>query len=157
MRWLESPRQSESNEYPQHMFLWRTKTNHPLIITKYPPYYILGTFNVEPNLWLGCIAVFACLKIYSAKLHVTQLVLFGGGGGQGGPSPSPFLPSPSPLSPFSLPPFLPSSSPFLPSPSPFSPSPFIPSRAPPPAKIKKKWREKAKLVWWQTLHYLSEF
>ena len=25
-------------EYPQHMFLWRTDENYPLIIIKYPPY-----------------------------------------------------------------------------------------------------------------------
>ena len=28
----------DSNEYPQHMFLWRNKQNYPLIITKTPPY-----------------------------------------------------------------------------------------------------------------------
>ena len=28
----------DSNEYPQHMFLWRNKKKYPLIITKYPPY-----------------------------------------------------------------------------------------------------------------------
>ena len=27
-----------SNEYPQHMFLWRNKQNYPSIIIKYPPY-----------------------------------------------------------------------------------------------------------------------
>ena len=27
-----------TNEYPQHMVLWRNKQNYPLIITKYPPY-----------------------------------------------------------------------------------------------------------------------
>ena len=35
---LEFPWRGDSNEYPQHMFLWRTKENYPLIITKYPPY-----------------------------------------------------------------------------------------------------------------------
>ena len=35
---LESPRRGDSNEYPQHMFLWSNKQNYPLIITKYPPY-----------------------------------------------------------------------------------------------------------------------
>ena len=29
---LESPRQGDSNEYPQHMFLWRTDKNYPSII-----------------------------------------------------------------------------------------------------------------------------
>ena len=35
---LESPWRGDSNEYPQHIFLWRNKENYPLIITKYPPY-----------------------------------------------------------------------------------------------------------------------
>ena len=30
--------QGDSNEYPQHMFLWRNKQNYHLVITKYPPY-----------------------------------------------------------------------------------------------------------------------
>ena len=30
--------ESISNEYPQHMFLWRIIENYPLIIIKYPPY-----------------------------------------------------------------------------------------------------------------------
>ena len=36
---LESPqnRLSDSNEYPQHMFLWRNKQKYPLIITKIIP------------------------------------------------------------------------------------------------------------------------
>ena len=32
---LEAPHQGTSNEYPQHMFLWRTGENYPIIITKY--------------------------------------------------------------------------------------------------------------------------
>ena len=32
---LESPRRGDSNEYPQHMLLWRNKQNYHLIITKY--------------------------------------------------------------------------------------------------------------------------
>ena len=35
-RALESPRRGDSNEYPQHVFLWRNKQNYP--ITKSPPY-----------------------------------------------------------------------------------------------------------------------
>ena len=36
---LESPRRGgDSNDYPQHIFLWRNKQNYPSIITKYPPY-----------------------------------------------------------------------------------------------------------------------
>ena len=33
---IESPRRGASNEYPQHMFLWWTGENYPIIITKYP-------------------------------------------------------------------------------------------------------------------------
>ena len=32
----------DSNEYPQHMFLWRNKQNYPLIITKYPHLFHCG-------------------------------------------------------------------------------------------------------------------
>ena len=35
---LESPQRGDSNGYPQHMFLRRSKQNYPLIITKYPSY-----------------------------------------------------------------------------------------------------------------------
>ena len=35
---LESPRQGDSNEYQQHMFLWRTDKNYPSIISKNLPY-----------------------------------------------------------------------------------------------------------------------
>ena len=39
---LESPhrgdRWGDSNEYPQHKFLWRTDEIYPSIIIKYPPY-----------------------------------------------------------------------------------------------------------------------
>ena len=35
---LESPRQGDSNEYPKHVFYWRTEENYPSIIIKYPPY-----------------------------------------------------------------------------------------------------------------------
>ena len=35
---LESSRQGDSNEYPQHIFLLRNMKNYPSIIIKYPPY-----------------------------------------------------------------------------------------------------------------------
>ena len=40
MLWVlnRMPRRSDSNEYPQHTFLWRTVQNYPLIIIKYPCY-----------------------------------------------------------------------------------------------------------------------
>ena len=43
---LELPR-GDSNEYPQHMFLWR---NNPIIILKYPPY--LFHWSMSVLLWL---------------------------------------------------------------------------------------------------------
>ena len=33
---FKSPRQGDSNEHPQHRFLWKNKQNYPLIIIKYP-------------------------------------------------------------------------------------------------------------------------
>ena len=54
---LESPWCSEAilmgtQYYPQHMFLWRTIENYPLIIAKYPPYLVLSrsmakTYEIE--------------------------------------------------------------------------------------------------------------
>ena len=35
---VESPCRGDSNEYLQHMLLWRTFNNYPLVIIKYPPY-----------------------------------------------------------------------------------------------------------------------
>ena len=35
---IEAPGDSNSDEYPQHMFLWRTDENYSSIIVKYPPY-----------------------------------------------------------------------------------------------------------------------
>ena len=35
---LESTQRGDSNEYPQHMFLWRNKQNYPSVTIKYPPY-----------------------------------------------------------------------------------------------------------------------
>ena len=35
---IESHCRGDSNDYPQHRFLWRNKQNCPEIITKYPPY-----------------------------------------------------------------------------------------------------------------------
>ena len=38
---LESPRRGDSNEYPQHMFLWRTDENYPSIINQIPSLSVL--------------------------------------------------------------------------------------------------------------------
>ena len=46
---LESPRQGDSNEYPQHMVLWRTDENYPSIIIKYPPYLFCVEFDLSDH------------------------------------------------------------------------------------------------------------
>ena len=40
---------SDSNEYPQHMFLWRNKQNYPLIIIKYPLFHWPKTTENNSN------------------------------------------------------------------------------------------------------------
>ena len=37
----------DSNEYPQHMFLWRTGENYPSVIIKYPPYLFYWSHLVK--------------------------------------------------------------------------------------------------------------
>ena len=37
----------DSNEYPQHMFLWRTGENYPSLIIKYPPYLFYWSHLVK--------------------------------------------------------------------------------------------------------------
>ena len=44
---LELPQRGDSNEYPQHMFLWRNKQNYPIIITKYPSYLIICSTDLD--------------------------------------------------------------------------------------------------------------
>ena len=46
---LELPERGDSNEHPQHTFLWRTIETYPLIITKYPPYLFHRTFGGLPT------------------------------------------------------------------------------------------------------------
>ena len=42
--------QGDSNEYPQHMHLWRTAQNYPSVIIKYPPYlFHCGTMHFLLN------------------------------------------------------------------------------------------------------------
>ena len=64
---LELPQRGGSNEYPQHMFLWRNKQNYPLIITKYPPYLFYWRWTSGPTWWL-CMHVWRitnCMKLWS--------------------------------------------------------------------------------------------
>ena len=46
---LESPRRGDSNEHPQHWFLWRFDKNYVSIIIKYAPYFFCC---VWPTLFL---------------------------------------------------------------------------------------------------------
>ena len=55
---LDFPRRGDSNEYPQHIFLWRNKQNYPLIITKYPSHVSVVVFLVPytlPYIHLGLV------------------------------------------------------------------------------------------------------
>ena len=54
----------DSNEYPQHMFLWRNKQNYPLIITKYllTCSTVSGGFSwsssiFTPSTWFACLSM----------------------------------------------------------------------------------------------------
>ena len=47
---LESPHWGDSNEYPQHMRLWRTDKHDPLIINKYTPYLFHSLDNMLLNI-----------------------------------------------------------------------------------------------------------
>ena len=44
----------DSNEYPQHMFLWRNKQNYPFIIMKYPPLTFHWRFHKIELIYLLC-------------------------------------------------------------------------------------------------------
>ena len=62
---------SDSNEYPQHMFLWRTIENYLLIITKYPPYlfYCIETDQTALSAILS--ASFVCITVW--QNHTDQI------------------------------------------------------------------------------------
>ena len=47
----ELPRWGDSNEYQQHMFLWRNMENYPEIVIKYPPYLFLWIVTTSHCLW----------------------------------------------------------------------------------------------------------
>ena len=51
---LESPQQGDSNEYPQHMFLWRNKQIYPLLqntllICSIGPRFIVSSKGLEED------------------------------------------------------------------------------------------------------------
>ena len=61
---LESPQQGDSNEYPQHMFLWRNKQIYPLTITKYPP-YLSHCITLANNLFPSLSRMAIAFTVYS--------------------------------------------------------------------------------------------
>ena len=61
---LESSRRGDSNEYSQHIFLWRNKQNYPLVLIKYPSYMYLFFWKSYIN---GCI-----LFLHSSYTHLVN-------------------------------------------------------------------------------------
>ena len=54
---LEAPRRGASNEYPQHMVLWRIGENYPRIIIKYSSLTIPLVAHVTIRAVLFCISL----------------------------------------------------------------------------------------------------
>ena len=50
---FELPQRSDSNEYPQHMFLWRNNKTYPSIILKYPLKCSLDSLSSETILYFN--------------------------------------------------------------------------------------------------------
>ena len=65
---LETPHRGVSNEYPQHMFLWRTGENYPRIITKYSSLTIpLGKKDHSVVCCLAIVVVtFQCATVHQS-------------------------------------------------------------------------------------------
>ena len=72
----ESPHRGDSNEYPQHMFLWRTDENYPSLIIKYPPYLFFWTADLglktclAQNLW--SVQYGSCMTIVKVQSNQYQ-------------------------------------------------------------------------------------
>ena len=69
---LEAPWQGASNEYPQHMFLWRTGENYPIIITKYSSLTIPLTL-ANDTIWLHLVYLKVISLIYSLSTWCSVL------------------------------------------------------------------------------------
>ena len=83
---LEAPRRGASNEYPQHMFLWRTGENYPRIIIKYsslssPQLYqlikvtVLGNFVMIISLGTNSVVIMrftVCLRYIRQIMKMTM-------------------------------------------------------------------------------------
>ena len=71
---LESLREGDSNEIPQHRFIWRNKQNYHLIIIKYAPYF----FCCDAKGWKGWACLFCShlhQQVSSFKCSVTKAYL----------------------------------------------------------------------------------
>ena len=71
----------DSNEYPQHMFLWRNKQTYPLIITKYPPYLFPGSAEMStPKMSIPEMSTvpkcLLCQNVYCAKMPIPKMSIF---------------------------------------------------------------------------------
>ena len=71
---LESPRRGDSNEHPQHMFFWRTRENCLLIITKYPPHLTL--YNLVSFLFTAGHDTDGCRINTMLQLHKGKKIIF---------------------------------------------------------------------------------
>ena len=82
---FKAPQCGTSNEYPQHMFLWRNKKYYPIIITKYSSLtspldterYIYGILRVSLVLFVGVVidenlCLWAMIWISVCMVHVLK-------------------------------------------------------------------------------------
>ena len=75
------PRRGDSNEYPQHLFLWRTNENFPWIIMKYPPYLFHWIPTISVSLYdyklvyVEDVPIMSCdFKLCSVFLNHIQII-----------------------------------------------------------------------------------
>ena len=67
---LEAPRRGASNEYPQHMFLWRNKKKYPRIITKY------SSLTSPLRLWFGMVGCGKGVLYLTSLGHPTDILAY---------------------------------------------------------------------------------
>ena len=89
MLWVLIIRRDVSNEYPQHMFLWRNKKKYPLIITKYSFLTIPLLVGTKPPLrpfrqflWLDLVNINVYMQLlskYFQRLSAMTILLTGYG------------------------------------------------------------------------------
>ena len=64
------------NEYPQHMFLWRTGENYPSIIIKYPPYLVFCLFIKYQPMWF--VSILKALNTIISNWKIPEISGAGG-------------------------------------------------------------------------------